>query len=274
MALRRRDRRVAHGILCGSPVPAPRYLAPLIGFAGPAVIVVLWGVVSSLGLFPESLFPAPWAVARGLAVEFASGRLVQDVFASLFRVGAGFLLAVAVGLPAGLLLGHSTTARDALLPSVNFFRNLSPLAWIPFAILWLGIGDPPAIFLIFMAAVFPVILATAAAVAGIPSVYFRVARDLGIVGPRLLGEVTLPAIAPQVITTLRVTAGLSWLVVVAAEMIAGRDGLGFAVWDARNGLRIDLLAAVMVVIGLIGVGIDRLLVQLTRIPSVRWGYER
>ena len=85
---------------------------------------------------------------------------------------------------------------------------------------------------------------------------------------------TLPAIAPQVITALRVTAGLSWLVVVAAEMIAGTDGLGFAVWDARNGLRTDLLVAAMVVIGLIGVGLDRLLVRLTRIPSVRWGYDR
>jgi ABC-type nitrate/sulfonate/bicarbonate transport system permease component len=86
--------------------------------------------------------------------------------------------------------------------------------------------------------------------------------------------VTLPAIAPQVITGLRVTAGLSWLVVVAAEMIAGTDGLGFAVWDARNGLRIDLLAATMVVIGAIGVALDRLLVRLTMLPSVRWGYER
>ena len=92
-----------------------------------------------------------------------------------------------------------------------------------------------------MAAFFPVVLSTTAAVANIPSVYFRVARDLGHRGLELLREVTLPAIAPQVITTLRVTAGLSWLVVVAAEMIAGRDGLGFAVWDARNGLRIDLL---------------------------------
>jgi NitT/TauT family transport system permease protein len=125
-----------------------------------------------------------------------------------------------------------------------------------------------------MAAFFPVVLSTTAAVANIPSVFFRVARDLGIEGARLLREVTLPAIAPQVITTLRVTAGLSWLVVVAAEMIAGRDGLGFAVWDARNGLRIDLLAAEMLVIGAIGVGLDRVLVQLTRIPSVRWGYER
>jgi NitT/TauT family transport system permease protein len=247
---------------------------PLLAFLTPAAIVALWAAVSSAGFFPPSIFPHPWDVARGVAFELRSGRLMTDVIASLFRVSFGFLLAVTLGVPAGLLLGHSARARDAFLPLVNFFRSLSPLAWIPFAILWLGIGDPPAIFLIFMAAFFPIVLSTTAAVANIPSVYFRVARDLGIDGPRLLQAVTLPAIAPQVITTLRVTAGLSWLVVVAAEMIAGRDGLGFAVWDARNGLRIDLLAAEMLVIGVIGAGLDRLLVQLTRIPSVRWGYDR
>ncbi len=247
---------------------------PGLALAGPAALVAIWAGLASLNLFPESLFPSPWAVARGLATELGNFRLVNDAIASLFRVMSGFLLAVLLGVPAGLLLGHSARARAAFLPMVNFFRNLSPLAWIPFAVLWLGIGDPPAIVLIFMAAFFPVILSTTAAVASIPSVYFRVARDLGIEGRALLGEVTLPAIAPQVITTLRVTAGLSWLVVVAAEMIAGRDGLGFAVWDARNGLRTDLLVAAMVVIGLLGVARDRVLVQLTRIPSVRWGYER
>jgi len=240
----------------------------------PIVLVALWAGVASAQVFPPSLFPHPWAVARGVWFELTSGRLVNDATASLFRVSAGFLLAVILGVPAGLLIGRSTHARAAFLPLVNFFRSLSPLAWIPFAILWLGIGDPPAIFLIFMAAFFPIVLSTSAAVASIPSVFFRVARDLGIEGPRLLSAVTLPAIAPQVITTLRVAAGLSWLVVVAAEMIAGRDGLGFAVWDARNGLRIDLLAAAMLVIGVIGAALDRLLVQLTRIPSVRWGYER
>jgi NitT/TauT family transport system permease protein len=247
---------------------------PLLAFAGPAVLVAVWWGLAALRLFPESLFPTPLAVARGLVQEMESGRLVNDAIASLFRVSAGFGLSVLLGVPVGLLLGHSARGQVAFLPLVNFFRNLSPLAWIPFAILWLGIGDPPAIFLIFMAAFFPVVLSTTAAVAGIPSVYFRVARDLGLAGAELLRDVTLPAIAPQVITTLRVTAGLSWLVVVAAEMIAGRDGLGFAVWDARNGLRIDLLGAAMVVIGLIGVALDRVLVQLTRIPSVRWGYER
>jgi NitT/TauT family transport system permease protein len=255
-------------------MPASRLNLPWLSFAGPAVLVAIWAGLSAAALFPESLFPGPLAVARGLLIEMRSGRLVNDLIASLFRVSSGFLLAVALGVPAGLMLGHSAVGRQAFLPVVNFFRSLSPLAWIPFAILWLGIGDPPAIFLIFMAAFFPIVLATTAAVAGIPSVYFRVARDLGIGGVHLLRDVTLPAIAPQVITALRVTAGLSWLVVVAAEMIAGRDGLGFAVWDARNGLRIDLLGAAMVVIGAIGAALDRLLVQLTRIPSVRWGYER
>jgi NitT/TauT family transport system permease protein len=240
----------------------------------PGVLVCVWGLVSWVGWFPPSLFPHPLDVARGIATEAQTGRLFTDVVASLFRVSSGFLLAVGLGIPAGLLLGHSAAARTAFLPMVNFFRSLSPLAWIPFAILWLGIGDAPVIFLIFLAAFFPIVLSTTAAVSNIPSIFFRVARDLGIRGPQLLSRVTLPAIAPQVITTLRVTAGLSWLVVVAAEMIAGRDGLGFAVWDARNGLRIDLLAAMMVVIGVIGVALDRVLVRLTGIPSVRWGYER
>lgn len=239
-----------------------------------AAAILFWIVLSRTNMFPESSFPTPLSVARGFGAELKSGRLFGDLIASLFRVTSGFGLAVLTGIPIGLVLGQFALARVALLPAVNFFRNLSPLAWIPFAILWFGIGDTPAIFLIFMAAFFPIVLATVAGVASIPTVYFRVARDYGLTEGQILAQVTLPAIAPQIITTLRVTAGLSWLVVVAAEMIAGRDGLGFAIWDARNGLRMDLLVVGMIVIGLIGVLIDRLLTLLTRIPSVRWGYER
>src|SRR5215210_985287 len=238
------------------------------------LFVALWWMLSLLGIYPESAFPSPPAVVRGFGEEFKAGRLFDDLIASLYRVLTGFALAVALGVPLGLMLGHRARARVALLPTFNFFRNLSPLAWIPFAILWFGIGDVPAIFLIFMASFFPLILATAAAVSSIPAVYFRVAQDYGLRRGELLTQVTLPAILPQVITALRVTAGLAWLVVVAAEMIAGRDGLGFAIWDARNGLRMDLLVAGMIVIGLIGVLLDRLLLRLTRIRSVRWGYER
>lgn len=237
-------------------------------------MILLWQAVSASGAFHESAFPSPLAVLRGFGEELKNGRLINDLITSLFRVSCGFVLATALGIPTGLWLGQKLAARLAFLPIINFFRNLSPLAWMPFAILWFGVGDASAIFLIFLSAVFPVILATMAAVANIPTVYFRVAQNYGINGLENLTNVTLPAILPQVITTLRVTAGLAWLVVVAAEMIAGRDGLGFAVMDSRNGLRSDLLVVQMIVIGLIGVVIDRLLVQLTRIQSVRWGYER
>jgi NitT/TauT family transport system permease protein len=254
-----------------SPTPILQRLLPIpIAIAA----VALWGLLSKLKVFPESAFPTPIEVLTGFGEEIRHGRMLQDLIASLFRVSTGFVLAVILGIPLGLLIGMASKARLAFLPFVNFFRSLSPLAWIPFAILWFGVGDVPSIFLIFMSVFFPVVLSTAAAVANISAVHLRVGRDYGLRGASLLTQVTIPAILPQIITTLRVTAGLAWLVVVAAEMIAGRDGLGFLIWDARNGLRIDLVVVGMVVIGLIGVVLDRVLMQLTRIPSVRWGYER
>jgi NitT/TauT family transport system permease protein len=235
---------------------------------------LLWAALSRFEVFPSSAFPSPADVARGFAEKIRHGALLDDIVASLFRVTVGFGLAVTLGIPFGLWLGLRLRVRRALLPAVNFFRSLSPLAWIPFAILWFGIGDVPSIFLIFMTGFFPTAVATSAAVASIPAVYFRVARNYEIQGVEFLTQVTLPAIAPQVITALRITAGLSWVVVVAAEMIAGRDGLGFLIWDARNQLRPDLVVVGMVVIGIIGVIIDRLLTRLTLLPSVRWGYDR
>jgi len=233
----------------------------------------VWSLLSFLELFPPSAFPSPRSVAAGLGEELRTGRLADDLIASLFRVAAGYTLAVVLSVPLGLALGHRPRVRAALLPTINFFRSLSPLAWIPFAILWFGIGDLPVVFLIFMATFFPLVLTTLAAVAGVPAVYFQVAHEYGFRGAELLTRITLPAIMPQVITALRVTGGMAWVVLVAAEMIAGRDGLGFAIWDARNGLRLDLLVCGMVVIGLTGVLLDWLLSLLAKLPSVRWGYE-
>jgi NitT/TauT family transport system permease protein len=236
--------------------------------------IALWALLSATGLFPPSAFPSPLVVAGGFVEEWESQRLLNDIIASLFRVGAGFLLAVVLGVPLGLFLASRPALRAAFSPAINFFRSLSPLAWIPFAILWLGIGDPPAVFLIFLSSFFPLVLATMVAVDGIPSVYFRVAHEHGFRGFERMRRVTFPAILPQLITALRVTAGIAWLVVVAAEMVAGQDGLGFAINDSRNGLRIDLTVVGMIVIGTIGVVLDRLLAGLTSVPSVRWGYER
>lgn len=253
------------GLRGGSALP------PVLAVAG---VLALWWLLSRLGVFPPYAFPSLPSVVLALGSELSAGRLVNDIIASLFRVSVGFVLAAVLAVPLGLWLGQRPTPRRALLPLVNFFRCLSPLAWIPFAILWFGIGDAPAIFLIFMASFFPLTLATLAAVAGIPAVYYRVARDYGFRGLELLTQVVFPAVLPQVITALRVTAGIAWVVVVAAEMAGVQGGLGYGIYDARNGQELDVVTAYMLVIGLLGVGIDRLLAQLTKLPNVRWGYDR
>jgi len=251
--------------------------APLIARIGlPLVVLILvialWTITAAMRFYPESAFPDPLSVLKAFPEEIRSGSLSRDIIASLFRVFAGFLLACLLGIPLGLWIGLNLRARLALLPLVNFFRNISPIVWIPFAVLWFGVGDNSAIFLIFNSTIFPLTLATAAAVANITEIYFRVARDYGLKGTELLTQVTIPAIMPQIITALRVGMGLSWLVAVAAEMIAGQDGLGYMVWDARNGLRTDRMLVAAIVIGIIGVLLDRLLIQLTQLRSVRWGY--
>jgi NitT/TauT family transport system permease protein len=254
-----------------STLSPARILLPLVSMAA---VLLAWSIGSATGVLPAVAIPAPGAVLQCFQEELLSGRLARDTVASLFRVSAGLSLAAALAVPTGLALGHCLPLRQALLPAVNFLRSLSPLAWIPFAILWFGIGDASAIFLIFLAAFCPLAISVAAAVASVPTVYFRLGREYGWTGPALLLRVTLPAIVPPLITALRVAAGIAWVVVVAAEMIAGRDGLGFLIWDARNGLRTDLLVCGMIVIGFIGVTLDRALLQLSHIPSVRWGYDR
>jgi len=236
-------------------------------------LIGLWAVLSAVRAFPESAFPSQAQVVASAWDDLRSGHLFTDLVASLFRVALGFSAAVLLSTPLGLWLGLRPALRTATLPTVNFFRSLSPLAWIPFAILWFGIGDRPAIFLIFMSTFFPLLLSTVAAVANTPSVYFRVAQEYGFTEFRLLTRVALPAILPQVITAIRLACGLAWLVVVAAEMIAGRDGLGFSIWDARNGLRVDIVAYRMIVIGVVGLGLDWFLVQFTKLPGLRWAYD-
>lgn len=248
-----------------------RFLLPALVLIG---LLLIWDMICYTNLFPAYALPSPQAVLKSFRDEIFTGRLINDIIASLWRVAVGFVLSAALGIPAGLWLGQHLRARQAFVPLLNFFRFLSPLAWIPFSILWFHIGDKPAIFLIFMATFFPLALATMAAVATIPSIYFRVARDYQYKGIELLTKVTFPAILPQVITALRVSYGISWVVIVAAEMVGCQDGLGYGIWEARNGLRLDAAVCYMIVIGLLGMGIDRLLAQLTKLPNVSWGYER
>jgi NitT/TauT family transport system permease protein len=238
------------------------------------VLLASWWLACAAEMFPTGTVPHPADVLRAFVAQARTGRLFEDVVASLFRVAWGFTIAVVAAIPLGLVVGRSQATRATLLPWINFFRNLSPIAWIPFAIVWFGIGDPPAVFLIVLATFFQVALATTAAAGSVPRVYYRVAHELGLSRGAVLFQVTFPAILPQLITALRVAIGVAWMVVVAAEMIAVRSGLGFLIVDARNGLRMDLVVCGMITVGGIGVVLDVVFTRLARIKSVRWGFER
>lgn len=235
-----------------------------------ALFLALWSL--GVRLSGSDIFPTPTQVARGIGELITHGVLFKYVVASLFRVSVGFGLALAVGIPLGLVMGWFAPAYLALNPLVQVLRPISPIAWIPVAILWFGVSDLAPIFLIFLASLFPITTATTAAVRNIPPVFLRAARNFGISGPSLFTRVVLPAALPQVITGVRLALGVAWLVVVAAEMIAVDSGLGYLIIDARNaGKRYDLVVAGMVLIGLIGLVLDVLVRRLERLPEVRWG---
>jgi NitT/TauT family transport system permease protein len=221
----------------------------------------------------SDIFPTPKQVWLGLIELAKQGLLLKYVVASLFRVTWGFGLAVLIGVPLGLALGWFKFAFAALNPFIQILRPISPIAWIPVAILWFGVKDTAPIFLIFLASVFPITVSAMAAVMNMQQVYLRAAQNFGLRGLPLFRRVILPAALPQIITGIRIALGVAWLVVVAAEMIAVNSGLGYLIIDARNaGKRYDLVVAGMVLIGLIGLVLDLLVRQLEKFDEVRWGY--
>jgi len=200
-------------------------------------------------------------------------RLLSYAIASVFRVTWGFLLAAALAIPLGLLMGWYGRLYRALNPLVQVLRPISPIAWIPISILMLRNDDPRSIFLIFISTFFPIAVATTAAVRNIPLVYIRSAANFGCGGWRLFKKVVLPAALPQILTGLRIAVGIAWLVVVAAEMIAVESGLGYLIIDARNaGGRYDLIVAAMITIGAIGLLLDELIRRVETFDEVKWGY--
>ena len=219
------------------------------------------------------IFPTPQEVLQGLVELAKQGVLLKYIVASLFRVTWGFLLAILVGVPFGLILGWNRHAAMAFNPLIQIFRPISPIAWIPVAILWFGVTDVSPVFLIFLASVFPITVSSMAAVQNMQPVYVRAARNFGLNNLQLFRKVIFPACLPQIFTGLRIALGIAWLVVVAAEMIAVNSGLGYLIIDARNaGKRYDLVVAGMVMIGLIGLILDVAVRSLEKFDEVRWGY--
>lgn len=241
-----------------------------------ALIAVLisawWIIVVKSG---SVIFPTPWQVVTGTLELVEDGTLWEHISSSLFRVGSGFLLAVLIAIPLGLWMGRVDGVYATLNPVFQIMRPISPIAWIPLAILWFGVGNASPIFLIFIAAVFPLIVQTAAGVHTIEVRYLNAAENFGVSRFKLYRQVIIPAVLPDLIVGMRISLGVAWLVVVAAEMIALRSGLGYMIMDSRNaGNRYDLVIAGMIIIGVIGLLLDGLMRSMEGMKSVRWRYGR
>lgn len=239
------------------------------GFIG--LLLLAWYI--AIARQPAHLLPDPLQVGAAFGELAQRGLLLKYVVASLFRVTWGFALAAIIAIPLGLAVGWNRRFEMALNPLLQIFRPISPLAWIPIAILWFGVGDLAAIFLIFLASFLPLTLTAINAVNSVPAVYINAGRNFGLSTAGLVYRVLYPAVMPQLIIGLRITLGIAWLVVVAAEMIAVTSGLGFLIVDARNaGNRYDLVVAGMVMIGIIGLLLDIGMRSLEKTRALRWGY--
>ena len=237
------------------------------------LLTAIWWIV--VARTESAIFPTPAQVATGAWALAKDGTLWQHIEASLLRVELGFGLAFVVAVPLGLWMGWVSAAFYTLNPLFQMLRPISPIAWIPVAILWFGVGDLSPIFLIFISSVFPMMVQTTMGVRTIDRRYLRAAANFGVSRWTLFTRVVIPAVLPEIIIGMRIGLGVAWLVVVAAEMIALNTGLGYLIMDSRNaGNRYDLVIASMIIIGVIGLLLDGATRLLEQLSIVKWRYVR
>lgn len=261
--------------------PAPKILLPL---ATAVLFTCAWQIAADAAAYPivrdgvvvrvVEVFPTPWSTVVGMRQPIVDGTLVRYTVASVYRVAVGFTIAACIGIPLGLWIGWSLRGFQALNPLIQGLRPISPIAWIPIAILWFGVKDASAIFLIALSSFFPIVTGAATAVRTIPVVYVRSAQNYGLSGYELFRRVVFPACLPQIITSFRFALGIAWMVIVAAEMIAVDSGLGYLVMDARNANYYDRVVGAMIVIGIIGIALDAAMRRLQDLDHVRWGFPK
>jgi NitT/TauT family transport system permease protein len=244
---------------------------------GPAAVVLLWYVATTFGWIDQRFVPSPVKVLDTLTTwMFAAptgdpytGTWLKHAGNSAYRVIAGFAIAAVVGVVVGLLIGWFRLMNDLLDPIIQILRPIPITSWVPFAVIFFGIRDGSALFLIALGAFFPIVVNTAAGVAGTPKMLVRAARMLGIRSYMMLPRVVLPSALPFIFTGLRLGIGLAWVLVIVAEMLAVKSGLGFAMWDAYYFLRMDVIIAAMLSVGFLGFMSD-VAVQAIARASMKW----
>jgi NitT/TauT family transport system permease protein len=232
--------------------------------------------IARSGVFPPALLPTLPAVARALVTTVLDGTMLNHAFHTLYRVLAGFALAITVALPLGILMARFRAAENFFLPLASALMPIPSLAWVPVFILWFGLGDIVAILIVFYAATFPMLLNTWSGVRAVNPLWLRAAGAMGADERALFWKVMIPGAFPFIITGVRQAFLRSWIAVVGAEMIAASNwGLGWVIFDAKEFLNADVMLASLVVIGAIGFVFERLVFgSLERATVLRWGMVR
>ena len=240
---------------------ASRVLPPLITIA---LLLTIWELASSQA---GAALPAPSKVVKDtwplISQPFFNNGgndvgMAWQLMASLKRVLYGYSIAVVVGISLGVLVGQFAIAMRGLDPIFQVLRTVPPLAWLPIALAGFRDGNPSAIFVIFITAVWPIIINTAVGIRNIPNDYRNVARVIQLSGVEYFWKIMMPAAAPFIFSGLRIGVGLSWLAIVAAEMLIGGVGVGFFIWDAWNSSRISDIVLALFYVGMVGFALDRL----------------
>lgn len=235
------------------------------------LLLVVWQLAFCVSDVNAALFPSPLQAFNALTEMIQNGILFTHIGASMYRFAAGYISSVIIAVLLGLVLGRISKVFQYINPAVQLLRPISPMAWMPFIVLWFGIGDIPAIVIIFIAAFFPVLLSTVSAVGGIDPIYLKVSENFGIRQPQIMWKVIFPAAFPQIANGIHLALGTAWVFLVAGEMVGAQSGLGYLVIDARNNLRADILFADIIVIGLIGLFLDTLLKAAEKQILKAWG---
>lgn len=234
-------------------------------------LLLIWQGMVLTGRYEAALLPAPITVFDGTVELIQNGLLFTHIKVSLLRFLAGYLTSVICAVILGLLFGWFQKIGDVFDPIFQVVRPISPIAWFPFIVLWFGIGDIPAVVIIFLAAFFPVLLSTIAGVRKIDKTYLKVAENFGIRQPYVLTKIVLPAVFPNIVNGLHIALGSAWVFLVAGEMVGAQSGLGYLIIDARNSLRVDLLLSGIISIGMLGLLLDKLIVIFEKWVGKEWG---
>ena len=244
-----------------------------IGFNISSVILLIavWQLICTLTGVNTALFPNPVKTWDAFIEIIGDGSLADHITSSMYRFFVGFVSSTVVAVALGLIFGRIGILFRFINPVLQIMRPISPIAWMPFIVLGFGIGDVPAIVIIFLAGFFPVFLSTVAGVKNIPGIYFRVAASFGVGPVEIYRNIIFPAAFPQITSGIHLALGTAWVFLVCGEMVGAQSGLGYLIVDARNNLRYDILMADIFVIGLIGFALDIILARFEKIILKKWG---